>query len=161
MANQKNLENFISRDIFLGSLFLSPYIYFEITHHGKNLQAGLNFMTGGPIIFERISKPAYLLFFFPNYYNRLFFGEKVVYHWTKLYEDYHGPTFSLVINSMCFWLIFTLNTWLAHHHWHQKKDKWLASTLVIFVIMAVVLGVYKGDKPDYFLNIVMVLFLFG
>lgn len=142
--------------ILLGSLLLSPYIYFEITHHWQNLQAGLDFMTGGPIIFERISKPAYLLFFFPNYYNRLFFGEKVVYHWTKLYEGYHGPTFSLVINSMCFWLIFTLNTWLAHHHWHQKKGKWLASTLVIFVMMAVVLRVYKGDKPDYFLNIFMV-----
>lgn len=142
--------------ILLGSLFLSPYLYFEVTHHWQNLRASIDFATNGPVVFERISKPIYLLFFFPNYYNRLFFGEKMIYHWTWLYEGYRGPELKLVLNSIVFWFIFILNSYLALRHWHQKNGKWLASTLAIFVMMAAVLRFYKGDKPDYFLNIFMV-----
>lgn len=142
--------------ILMGVLLLSPYIYFEITNNWQNLKASLNFINGGPVIFERISKPVYILFFFPNYYNRLFFGEKMIYHWTWLYENYNGPEFKLLINSLSFWFIFILNSWLAYRHRLQKKGKWLASTLAIFVTMAIFLRFYKGDKPDYFLNIFMI-----
>lgn len=145
--------------VSLGALLLSPYIYFEITHQWQNLKASITFATGGPVVFERISKPVYLLFFFPNYYNRLFFGEKIIYHWTWLYEGYHGPEFKLILNSLCFWLIFIANAYFAYRHRRQKNAKWLASTLLIFTIMAIVLRFYKGDKPDYFLNIFM-LFIF-
>lgn len=142
--------------ILLSGLLLSPYIYFEVTNHWQNLRASLDFITGGPIVFERISKPVYLSFFFPNYYNRLFFGEKIVYHWTWLYESYTGPEFKLMVNSLCFWSIFVLNSWLAYRHWRRGDGKWLASTLAIFVIMAMFLRFYKGDKPDYFLNVFMI-----
>lgn len=142
--------------LILSGLLLSPYLYFEITSHYQNLRASLNFVSSGPKVFERISKPTYLFFFFPNYYNRLFFGDKIVYHWTWLYESYAGPELNLLINSVCFWAIFTFNTWIAYKQRRTDHGKWLLSTLVIFVAMAIILRFYKGDKPDYFLNIFLV-----
>lgn len=136
-------------------VLLSPYLYAEIGNHFANLQASFHFLTQGPTNFERVSKPNYLLYFFPNYYNRLFFNEKFVYNWTWLYEVHSGPEWRLIINSLCFWSLFTFNAWTAWRHRQQKSGHWLGATLLIFISMAVFLRFYKGDKPDYFLNVFM------
>ncbi len=134
-------------------LLMSPYLYQELTHNYQNLSNSLHFLTAGPVTFERISKPLYLFFFFPNYYNRLFFGEQFVYHWTWLYENYSGPELVLVINSLFFWFLVAFSTARAYHCRHRLAGKYLGFTALIFLSMAIFLRFYKGDKPDYFLNV--------
>lgn len=134
-------------------LLLSPYLYSEFTNHFQNFRHSLEFLTSAPTTFERISKPVYLFFFFPNYYNRLFFNSFFVYSWTWLYESYAGPELRIIIASLCFWSIFAFNCFSAYRHRRRRSGQYLAATLLIFISMAIFLRFYKGDKPDYFLNV--------
>ena len=134
-------------------VIMSPYLYSEVTTNFQNLHGSLEFLTNGPTNFERISKPDYLIYFFPNFYNRVFFDQYFVYSWTWLYEINTGIEFKLILNSLCFWSIFVFNVWQAFCQRRRRSGKWLGSTILIFISMTIFLRFYKGDKPDYFLNV--------
>jgi uncharacterized membrane protein (Fun14 family) len=136
----------------IGVLLLSPYLYSELTSHFANFQTGVNFFLHGGQSFERIRKPDYVLYFFPGFYSRLLFRETFVSGWTSLYEEYTGPTRAMIMNSVAFWGIVAGSGVIAFRQVRRQKNWWLAGSLLLFVVMFAILRVYKGDKPDYYLN---------
>lgn len=133
-------------------VLLSPYLHFELTHQWQNLRASLDYLNSGAVVFERISKPVYVLFFFPTFFARVLFDTVFAYHWTWLYESYVGPEVVLVILSIVFWIIVLRSAVIGWKHRSRVGSRWSLGLLGLFAVMAITLRFYKGDKPDYFLN---------
>lgn len=131
-------------------LIFAPYLYYESTHQLTNLQNALSLLHGnhGIPMFERISKIKFLTIFFPGFYARLLGGDYWVGDWQTLYKNL-PLSINLIMSAIVFNCVALAASWNA---WQQRqKNKWPLALILLFISMALMLRVYKGDKPDYFL----------
>lgn len=143
-------------------VILSPYLHYELTHDFDNVRNAMAFITGGgeTIAVERIRKPEYFTFFFPGFYTRVLTDSLYIPHWQYLYDvGNHGAAIlpSMIVGAGLFWLMVSGFVWAMVQkaktkQWSVSRGWWI-TPLVLFLSMAVLLRLYKGDKPDYFLYV--------
>lgn len=130
---KKSLPYWLAGVLLAGLLFL-PYFVAEISNHWQNTHAIIHYFSQEhALYYERVSKPTYLLTFFPRFFDRVFFGK----------ETFHA-FFGIIL-----YVIGSLYILLQ-----IKKSKsmgWL-SILFYFISVVLMLRVFKGDKLDYYLS---------
>lgn len=120
--------------IIIMMLILLPYFYAEITSNFSNTQAIVVYFTQEHSrYFERISKPTYVLTYFPAFFNRVLFG-KETFHSIFGLCIYFGGIISLIA------------------HYRKTKNSALLILLFYFFSIFLMLRVFRGDKLDYFLS---------
>jgi hypothetical protein len=144
--------------LVIGAVVLSPYFYYELTSGFENVKGAVSYMTGesgSAGVTERLRKPGFLAYFFSGFYLRFFTGDIFIPDWHYLYKNL-PPLKAQLMAAVAFWLVILGVMREIYLRW-RKKDKdqkpwyYQAWPLVIFSLMNIVLRMYHGDKPDYFL----------
>jgi len=131
---------------FISLLLISPYLYFEISHNFQNTKAiGSYFSQEHSQYFDRVSKPAYVLKFFPVFFEKVIFDFELPMHAVGNIVYFSG---SILL------LIYILK---AYRQPSKNKDRALKLAnycflLAFFISIAVMLRVYKGDKIEYYMS---------
>lgn len=119
----------------LAFLCISPYLWAEINSNWQNTRQIITFFTTEHTqYFDRISKPVYLVTFFPKFMERVTFG-------SELYKSLIGYFIYI------FGFIYLGLTAI--------KKRSLPHALVIFYLLSIMIGLrlFKGDKLDYYLSL--------
>jgi len=122
--------------ILLSLLTLFPYILIEIENSWNNTNQIINYFTGEHSrYYDRVSKPDYLLTFFPSFFERVLTG-------TNFYFLYFGRLIFFIGGITLF--IKSIGS---------RKNNILHLYLgIYFFLLLIVLRFYKGDKLDYYLS---------
>ncbi len=119
----------------LAFLFISPYLWAEINSNWYNSRQMLVFFTTEHSqYYDRISKPAYVVTFFPKFLERVTFG-------FELYKNVIG--YLLYIFGFIYLGLTVI------------KKRSLPHVLVIFYLLSIMISlrIFKGDKHDYYLSL--------
>ncbi len=113
---------------------IAPYFVAEIRSDFKNTQAIITYFTQEHAqYYERVSKPDYLLTYFPKFFDRVLFSK----------ESFH------TIFGIC---IYFGGTLMLIRQYRTKKQLSYLSILFYFGSIFIMLRVFKGDKLDYYLS---------
>lgn len=129
------------KHLFLGPLVAAisflPYFWAEITNSFTNTQAIITFFSQEHArYYERVSKPAYVLTYFPSFMERLMFSKEMPFHFIGSLLFFGGFSIALV----------------------KSKNNIIVRWLLLYFGMAfVMLRVFKGDKLDYYLMTLFIL----
>jgi len=119
----------------LALLFISPYLWAEVNSNWQNTRQMVAFFTTEHTqYYDRISKPAYLITFFPKFMERVTFG-------TELYKSLIG------------FAIYTFG--FIYLGFKAIKNRSLPHALILLYLLSILLGLrlFKGDKLDYYLSL--------
>lgn len=144
---QKESRKYWLLALLLSLLTIVPYFLEEVKSHWSNTQAILNYFTQEHSqYYDRVSKPAYFLTFFPGFTERLLMGRNIPF---------------LILGRVVFFLggIFLLITAVKERS-KQPLHIWLGLYFLSIILM---LRSYKGDKLDYYLSTLYIfpIILFG
>lgn len=129
-------------------ILFSPYLWYEIQSGFHNTQQAAALLSNSDQVYERVRKPVYVTFFFPNFFQRMLFGNLFVQDWDEQYEVFQTP---MNIGVVAFLSLLALYVWWAWQEFRGKKNFYPVLHLSMFLIMAAFLRIYKGDKPDYYI----------
>lgn len=122
--------------IALSLLTFLPYVLIEMENNWQNTLAIKNYFTGEHSrYYERVSKPAYFLSFFPSFVERVVTGNNFKFKFLGIILFFVGG-FSMAKTSF-------------EERIKQPLHLWLLVYLGSIILM---LRVYKGDKLDYYLS---------
>lgn len=132
--------------IVVSALTLVGYVVGEYHSDFQNTHTILNYFTGEHrAIYERVSKPAFVLNFLPDFIERVMTGD----------TRYFGY---ISIGRILFLIGVPIMTWMA---WaRRKKDIRHFIILCFFVSLFIMLRVYRGDKLDYYMSPLFILPVF-
>ena len=135
--------------VLLSLVTLAGYFWTELQNNFSNTQHIVNYFTHDhTMMYERVSKPAFILNFLPNFIERLMTGNVRYYSFISMGR----VLFFLGMAAMC------------GVAWKERKKQPIHVVLFLyFVSLFVMLRVYKGDKLDYYMSPLFILpsFLFG
>lgn len=114
-----------------------PYLWAEITNSFINTQAIITFFSQEHVLYyDRVSKPAYVLTYFPSFMERLIFSKEMPLHFIGSLLFFGGFSIALI----------------------KSKNNIILRWLLFYFGMAfVMLRVFKGDKLDYYLMTLFIL----
>lgn len=115
-------------------LTLLPYGIAEYRSQFKNTKAIIDYFSSEHSqYFERVSKPTYILTYFPKFFDRVMLSK----------ETYHS------IIGICLYFGGSLVLLIRY-----RKTKNIANLFILFYFFSIVLmlRVFKGDKLDYYLS---------
>lgn len=113
---------------------LIPYFLAELKTNWHNTRQIFDFFTGEHSrYYDRVSKPQFVLTFIPQFFERLFFKDS--FGWLKV-----------AIGRAVFLLGFALLAFKA------IKNSKLRLIFIYFVLILIMLRIYKGDKLDYYMS---------
>ncbi len=130
----KKIFSYWAMGLLLTVITLLPYGIAEYRSQFKNTKAIINYFTSEHSqYFERVSKPEYVLTYFPKFFDRVMLS-KESYHSIIGICLYVGGTFVLLVR--------------------YRKTKSITHLLVLFYFFSVVLmlRIFKGDKLDYYMS---------
>jgi hypothetical protein len=123
--------------LLVAALPYMPYLLAEITNHYPNTFAILNYFQGEHArTFERVSKPGYVLTYFPAFIERVLFSLN---------------TDSLYLGRLLFF------TGMATAVFAAFKNAAIRTILFLLLSIFVSLRLFKGDKLDYYLMTLFIL----
>jgi len=127
--------------VYGGLLFIASilgYLLAEYQNHFTNTQHIIAYFTQEhAVIYERVSKPAFIHSFLPNFVERVMTGSVRYWGWFS-------------IGRFLFLAGMLVMTWQAWSH--RKKQPLHLYILLYFVLIFGMLRVYKGDKLDYYMS---------
>lgn len=119
----------------LAFLFISPYLWAEVNSNWQNTRQMVSFFTTEHTqYYDRISKPAYIITFFPKFMERVTFG-------MELYKSLIG------------FAIYTFG--FIYMGFKAIKNRSLSHALILYYLLSIMMGLrlFKGDKLDYYLSL--------
>lgn len=133
---QPNARKYWLLGVLLSLLTIVPYFLEELKSHWSNTQAILSYFSQEHSqYYDRVSKPAYFLTFFPGFTERLLMGRNLPF---------------LLLGRVVF---FLGGLFLAFEAFTKRKTQplhlWIG---IYFLSIIMMLRSYKGDKLDYYLS---------
>ncbi|NMC35957.1 hypothetical protein GYA49_02830 [Candidatus Beckwithbacteria bacterium] len=123
--------------IVLSCLTFTPYALAEINNNFHNTQEIIKFFTlEHSHYYDQISKPAYVFTFLPGFVERVLIG---------LHHNYW-------LGRLVLYLGLLVLGWVSLKN--KRQERWL---LLYFLLIFIMLRIYKGDKLDYYLSTLYIL----
>lgn len=125
--------------VFISILTLMPYGLAELKTNWHNTREILAFFTGEHSrYFDRISKPEFVLTFIPQFFERIFFKDS--FGWLRVAIGRTVFLFGFLFLAL-----------------KSLKNSKLRLVLLYFVLILIMMRVYKGDKLDYYMSTLYIL----
>lgn len=144
IKNRKQDFKFWLIGILISLLTLLPYLYQEYLDNFTNTKNILSYFTSEHSkYYDRISKPDYLINFFPKFFDKLLFNKHIFHEIVGRISFYLG----MLILSIRTFIEFKNKTKLKKHFW----------LFLYFISIFIMLRAYKGDKVEYYLSTLFIL----
>jgi len=119
--------------ILLALVSITPYFVAEIQSNFNNTRSIFNFFSQEHTqYFDRVSKPAYVLTYFPQFFDRILLGK----------ASFHGVIgFAIYFGGLIF-LLYSI---------YKQRPTQIQIFLYLITIF-IMLRIFKGDKLDYYLS---------
>jgi len=129
-------------------LIFIPYIIVEAQNNWQNTQEILLYFTKDHVqVYDRVSKPSYVLTFIPRFLGKVLFQE-------------HIDIYSLWIGRFLLLGILTLFFKLFYSFWKTKfKDQkvYRGCFFIVYILLTIAsTRLYRGDKLDYYLSVLYI-----
>jgi hypothetical protein len=129
---------------FLALLTMIPYLVAELRVNWQNTSQIINYFTGEHSrYYDRVSKPAFVLTFIPEFFERVLIGKNYVLD-------------KIIIGRFVFMIGLIFFVWRSLKNIIIGKGKKEILLLAYFFGILLMLRVYKGDKLDYYMSTLFV-----